>query len=54
MLLYLVQHAEAKSEAEDPQRDLTAKGLRDIQKTAAYLGKLRLPVRSCIAARPGP
>ncbi|MCL4503925.1 MAG: phosphohistidine phosphatase SixA [Deltaproteobacteria bacterium] len=48
MLLYLVQHAEAKSEAEDPQRDLAAKGLRDIQKTAAYLGKLKLPVRQIL------
>lgn len=44
MLLYLVQHAEAKSEAEDPQRDLTAKGLQDIKKMAAYLGKLQLEV----------
>ena len=30
MLLYLVQHAEAKSAAEDPQRDLTAKGRREV------------------------
>lgn len=44
MLLYLVQHAEAKSEAEDPKRDLTAKGLRDIKKVAAYLGRLKLEV----------
>jgi phosphohistidine phosphatase len=48
MLLYLVQHGEAKSAAEDPQRDLTAKGLQDIQKVAAYLGGLKLEVRQIL------
>jgi phosphohistidine phosphatase len=42
--LYLVQHAEAKREEEDPARDLTAKGRQDIQKVANYLGKLDLPL----------
>ena len=45
MFLYLVQHAEARREEEDPARGLTAKGLQDIQKVANYLGKLNLPVR---------
>ncbi len=36
MHLYLVQHAEAKGEAEDPLRGLTGKGLADIKKTAAF------------------
>ncbi|HXX57892.1 MAG TPA: phosphohistidine phosphatase SixA [Thermodesulfovibrionales bacterium] len=40
MLLYLVQHAEAKRETEDPARGLTEKGSEDIRKVAAYLGKL--------------
>jgi phosphohistidine phosphatase len=44
MILYLVQHAEAKREEEDPARDLTEKGRRDIQKVAGYLGKFHLPV----------
>ena len=44
MLLYLVQHAEAKKEEEDPARDLTAKGRRDISQVAGYLGKLNLGV----------
>lgn len=48
MLLYLVQHAEAKSELEDPARDLTDKGLRDIKKMAAYLGRLKLEVRQIL------
>ena len=30
MHLYLVQHGEAKSKEDDPQRHLTEKGLRDI------------------------
>ncbi len=34
MLLYLVQHGEAKSEKEDPERGLTDKGRADVQKTA--------------------
>ncbi len=32
MLLYLVRHAEAKKEEEDPERGLTLKGLSDIEK----------------------
>ncbi len=42
MNLYLVQHAEAKEEQEDPRRPLTDKGLADIEKTAKLLSsKLR-------------
>lgn len=48
MLLYLIQHAEARREAEDPQRDLTAKGLQDIKKVAAYLGRLKIEVRQIL------
>ncbi len=44
MVIYLVQHAEAKREEEDPARDLTAKGRRDVQKVAEYLGRLNLPL----------
>jgi phosphohistidine phosphatase len=40
MFLYLVQHAEAKREEEDPARGLTEKGFRDIGKVAAYAAKL--------------
>jgi phosphohistidine phosphatase len=43
MLLYLVQHAEAKSEAEDPKRDLTPKGSLDIEAVSHHLK--RLPVQ---------
>jgi phosphohistidine phosphatase len=34
MLLYLVQHGEAKKEEDDPQRGLTDKGSRDVARTA--------------------
>jgi phosphohistidine phosphatase len=45
MLLYLVQHAEAKREEEDPARDLTEKGRLDIESLANYLEKLNVQVR---------
>lgn len=44
MLLYLVQHAEAKGEEEDPERGLTDKGFRDIARTAVYAQKLGVRV----------
>ena len=36
MKLYLVQHAEAKREDEDPTRPLTEKGWRDARRVAQY------------------
>ena len=38
MILYLVQHAEAKREADDPERPLTQKGWADIRRMADYAG----------------
>jgi phosphohistidine phosphatase len=40
MLLYLVQHGEAKREEEDPQRGLSDKGRQDVQAVAAYARKM--------------
>jgi len=37
MKLYLVQHAEAKSESEDPNRSLSKKGYSDIRKVANFI-----------------
>ncbi len=48
MLLYLVQHAEAKSKEEDPNRDLTEKGRADIGKVANYLERLDLRVSQVV------
>lgn len=44
MKLYLVRHAEARSEAEDPERDLSPEGVRTVQKMAEFLRKNRLRV----------
>ena len=44
MVLYLVQHAEAKSKEEDPERDLTEKGRRDLERVARYLKRLHVQV----------
>jgi phosphohistidine phosphatase len=44
MFVYLVQHAEAKREEEDPSRSLSEKGLRDINAIAAYVAKSNLKI----------
>jgi phosphohistidine phosphatase len=43
MDLYLVQHAEAKSDQEDPLRPLSTKGREDMVRVAAYLSQLNIP-----------
>jgi len=45
MFLYLVQHAEAKRDEEDPGRDLTEKGRIDIENVAHYMKRLNVQVR---------
>ena len=37
MLLYLIQHGAAKTEEEDPDRDLTDQGAAEVERMAAYL-----------------
>ena len=44
MRLYLVQHGAAKSEAEDPQRILTAEGSKTVEDMAQYLSQVTLHV----------
>ena len=44
MTLYLVQHGEAKAEAEDPERPLTARGRDDIGRLAALLARIGVRV----------
>ena len=48
MNVYLVQHAEAKTKEEDPQRPLSEKGLADIRKVAAFVAKQADMNLSCI------
>ena len=45
MILYLVQHAEAKGKEEDPARDLTEKGRQDMERMARYLKGLEVEVK---------
>lgn len=45
MKLYLVQHAEAKREEEDPERSLTERGERDVRRIAELLGRLDIRVK---------
>ena len=44
MELYLVQHGESKSKAEDPQRPLTERGREEVQRVAAFAAKAGLKV----------
>lgn len=44
MEIYLVQHGEAKSEADDPERPLTERGRRDAAAVATVLKGYRLPL----------
>lgn len=44
MLLYLVQHGEAKEKEEDPSRGLTVKGKNDVEKISVYMSKLAIQV----------
>ena len=45
MLLYLVQHGDAKREDEDPERGLTEKGMADVSKAAQFLKNKNLSPR---------
>jgi phosphohistidine phosphatase len=44
MELYLVQHGEAKSKAEDPQRPLTEQGREEVQRVATFAARAGLEV----------
>jgi len=44
MRAYLVQHGEARSKEEDPERRLTQRGVRDVEKVAAFIKPLGLSV----------
>ncbi len=44
MFLYLVRHAEAKREEEDPARPLSKKGFEDITKVASYVSLLNISI----------
>ena len=48
MFLYLIQHAEAQREEEDPARDLTARDRIDIENVAHHLKRLNVRVKQIL------
>ncbi len=46
MRVYLVQHAEAKSEEEDPERRITERGREETEKVAEFLKKAGVKVEA--------
>ena len=46
MKLYLVQHGEATSKEENPQRPLTEKGKKDVTKIANFLKKANISINT--------
>ena len=46
MRAYLARHGKAKSAGEDPDRGLTADGVRELEELGRFLGKLQLTVSS--------
>jgi phosphohistidine phosphatase len=48
MLLYLIQHGEARKKEEDASRPLSDKGVRDAEKAAVYLSRLGIVVKDIL------
>ncbi len=48
MHVYLVQHGEAKAEAEDPERPLTERGREEVQRVARHAALLGLPLAEIV------
>lgn len=51
MYLYLVQHAEAKKEEEDPSRPLSERGLKEITRTASFVSRLGIHVERIVHSK---
>ncbi len=48
MEVYLVQHGEAKSKEEDPERPLSEKGKADVEKMAKHLSSIGLEIHGIL------
>ena len=48
MLVYLVQHGDAKREEEDPSRPLSEKGIRDVKGVASHISRLNIGVEEVL------
>lgn len=46
MKLYLIQHAQPKPKEEDPEKGLSAKGIADAERIAAFIGPLSIRVNA--------
>jgi phosphohistidine phosphatase len=44
MFVYLVQHAESKSEQEDPERSLSEQGMQNIRKVSSFASQCNLKI----------
>jgi phosphohistidine phosphatase len=48
MILYLVQHGDAKREEEDPSRPLSEKGIKDVKAVASYISRLNIELEEIL------
>jgi len=48
MLVYLVQHGDAKREEEDPSRPLSEKGIKDVKGVASHISRLNIGVEEVL------
>jgi phosphohistidine phosphatase len=48
MLIYLVQHGDAKREEEDPSRPLSDKGIKDVKGVASHISRLNIGVEEIL------
>ncbi len=48
MLLYLIQHGDAKKEEEDPSRPLSDKGVHDAERVAGHLSRLGIVAKDIL------
>lgn len=48
MILYLVQHGDAKREEEDPSRPLSAKGIKEVRDVSSYISKLNIEIEEVL------
>ena len=48
MLIYLVQHGDAKREEEDPSRPLSEKGIKDVKGVASHISRFNIGVEEIL------
>ncbi len=48
MILYLVQHGDAKREEEDPLRPLSEKGIKEVKSVASFISRLNIELEEVL------